>query len=144
MKLVPFVLAMTLLGAVASGASAAPRSTATASDLCGVGKGIAASLAHSNLSPAGATSPEAFGKQLKTTFTRLKSAESIILANSPGSLKPHFVKVFAYYNLVIAKLSKANWNVLALAKDGPTLEAGQRKIEPDLRVLNAYFHKCKK
>lgn len=144
MKLVPFLLALALLGAVASNAGAAPRSTATADNLCTVGKGIASSFAHSSLSPTAGTSLAAMAKGLKTEFTRLKNAESIVLHNSPSSLKPHFVRAFAFYNLVYAKLSKANWNLAALVQSAPSLNAGEKKIAPDLRAINAYFNKCKK
>lgn len=146
MKLVPFLLALTLLGAVASGASAAPSSTATAVDLCSVAKGVASSITHadSGLAPAAGTSLAAASKALKATFTRVRAAESIVLGSSPGSLKPHFVKVFAFYNLVYEKLSKAKWNVLALAKSAQTLQAAEKKVQPDMRAITAYFHKCKK
>lgn len=146
MKLVPFLLALTLLGAVASGASAAPRSTATAADLCGVGKGIASSLAHSAtpITPTAGTSIASLEKSLKASFTHIKAAEKIVLANSPGSLKPHFVKVFAFDNMIYSELSKANWNILAFAKNAGALEAGAAKIKPDLLAIEAYFNKCKK
>jgi hypothetical protein len=146
MKLVPFLVALTLLGAVASGASAAPRSTATAANLCSVGKGIAASIAKSGstIAPSAATSITALEKQLKGTFTRIKAAEKVVLANAPGSLKPHFVKVFAFDNMVYSKLSKANWNFIALAKSASSLQAGAARIRPDILAIEAYFNKCKK
>lgn len=144
MKLVPFLLALTLLGAVASGASAAPRSTATAESLCSVGKGIASSLARSGtaIAPAGATSITTLENEMKATFTRIKHAEPVVLANSPSSLKPHFVKVFAFENQIYSALSKAHWNILALEKNAVALEAGATKIKPDLHAIEAYFKKC--
>jgi hypothetical protein len=146
MKLVPFLVALTLLGAVASSASAAPRSTATAADLCSVGEGIASSLAKSGstIAPTAGTSIATLEKQLKATFTRIKSAEKVVLANSPGSLKPHFERVFAFDNMVYSELSKANWNLLAFAKNATSLEAGAQKIHPDIVAIEAYFKKCKK
>lgn len=145
MKVVPFLLAMTLLGAVASSAAAAPTSAGTAVSLCSVGKGIASSLAHSGtvVMPSATTSIASLEKQMKTAFTRIKAAESVVLANAPASLKPHFVKVFAFDNKVYAELSKAHWNILALAKNAQSFEAEVAKIKPDLLAIEAYFKKCK-
>ena len=146
MKFVPFLLVLTLMGAVASSAGAAPRSTVTAGDLCSVAKGVASSITHSGatIAPTGGASIASFEKELKATYTHIKAAESIVLAQSPSSLKPHFVKVFAFDNMVYAELSKANWNVLAFAKNAKSLEAGAQKIRPDLLAIEAYFNKCKK
>lgn len=146
MKLVPFLLALTLLGAAASGAAAAPRSDATTTDLCSVAKGVALSITHAgaSLAPTAGSSLAAMSRQLKATFTRVKEAEPIVLNSSPGSLKPHFVKVFAFYNLIYEKLSKANWNLLALEKSAQSLQVAEAKIEPDLRAIKAYFDRCKK
>ncbi|HEY8030782.1 MAG TPA: hypothetical protein VIE38_14915 [Gaiellaceae bacterium] len=146
MKLVPFLLALTLFGAVASSAGAAPRSTATASDLCSIAKGVASSITHSGatVAPTGGTSIASLENTLKATYTHIKSAESLVLAKSPSSLKPHFVKVFAFDNMVYAELSKANWNILAFAKNAKSLESGAAKIKPDLLAIQAYFAKCKK
>ena len=145
MKFVPFLLALTLLGAVASGASAAPKSTVTAADLCSVAKGVATSISHSGaLTPTAGTSIALLQKELKATYTHIKESESLILAQSPSSLKPHFVKVFAFDNMVYAELSKANWNLLAFAKNAKSLEAGVLKVKPDLLAIEAYFNKCKK
>lgn len=143
MKLIPFLVALTLLGAVASSASAAPRST---TDLCTVAKGVASAITRSGatLAPTAGTSLASLSKELKTTFSHIKAAESVVLANAPSSLEPHFVKVFAFDNLVYSKLSKANWNLLALAKDAKSLSAGAAKVAPDIRAINAYFDKCKK
>jgi hypothetical protein len=145
MKLVPLLVALTLLGVVASGASAAPRSTATATNLCTVGKGVAAAIGKSGstIAPTAGTSIAALEKQLKGTFTRIKAAEKVVLASSPGSLKPHFVRVFAFDNMVYSELSKANWNLLAFAKNASSLEAGATKIRPDIATIEAYFSKCK-
>ncbi|MGH9299086.1 MAG: hypothetical protein ACRDZT_04165 [Acidimicrobiales bacterium] len=146
MKLVPFLLALTLLGVVASGASAAPRSIASADDLCSVAKGVSSSLVHSGatVTPTAGTSITSLENELKTTYTHIKAAESVVLANSPGSLKPDFVKVFAFDNMVYAELSKAHWNILAFAKNAKSMEAGEAKIKPDLLAIKEYFAKCKK
>lgn len=146
MKFVPFLLALTLLGALASGAGAAPSSTATAGDLCSVAKGVASSITHSGatITPTAGTSIASLEKELKATYTHIKAAESLVLAQSPSSLKPHFVKVFAFDNMVYAELSKANWNILAFAKNAKSLEAGAAKVRPDLLAIEAYFNKCKK
>jgi hypothetical protein len=146
MKLVPFLLALALAGGVASGAGAAPRSTAAAADLCSVAKGVASSIAHSGatVAPSAGASIASLEQELKATYTHIKAAESIVLAKSPSSLKPHFVKVFAFDNMVYAELSKANWNILAFAKNAKSLEAGAAKIKPDLLAIEAYFKACKK
>lgn len=146
MKFVPFLLALTLLGAVASGAGAAPSSTVTAGDLCSVAKGVSSSITHSGatVAPTAGTSIASLEKELKSTYTHIKAAESVVLANSPSSLKPHFMKVFAFDNMIYAELSKANWNILAFAKNAKSLEAGAARIRPDLLAIEAYFNKCKK
>lgn len=144
MKLVPFLLALTLLGAVASSASAAPRSTATAADLCGIAKSVRSSITKStSLTPTAGTSITSLEAELKASFTHIKAAEKIVLAESPGSLKPHFVRVFAFDNMIYAKLSAANWNFLVFAKNAKSLEAGAAKIRPDIAAIQAYFNKCK-
>jgi len=146
MKFVPFVLALAVLGATAAGAGAAPASPSRSADLCSVGQGIATSLARSGsaITPTAGTSLATLQAQLKASFTKIKAAESVVLANSPGSLKPHFVKVFAFDNQIYALLAKANWNILALAKNAKQFEAGALKIKPDLAAIKAYFAKCKK
>ena len=146
MKFLPFLLALTLLGVVASGASAAPRSTASADNLCNVGKSVAGELAKSGsaITPSAGTSLAALQKQMKAEFSSIKAKESVVLANSPASLKPHFVRAFAFVNLVYAKLSAANWNILALEKDATSLAARAQKIRPDVAAIDAYFAKCKK
>ena len=144
MKLVPVLLALMLLGAAASGASAAPRSTATAESLCSVGKSLASSLEKSSaFTPTAGTSIASLGHELRVTFTHIKAAESIVLASSPSSLKPHFVKVFAFENEIYSTLSKAHWNILALEKNARALEEGATRIKPDIRAIEAYMHKCK-
>jgi hypothetical protein len=146
MKLVSFLLSLTLLGAAASAASAAPRSTATTGSLCSVAKGVASSITHSGspLAPTAGTSIASLEKELKTAYTHIKSEESVVLANSPSSLKPDFVRVFAFDNIVYAKLAKARWNFLVFAKNAKSLAAGEAKLRPDFLAIEAYFNKCKK
>jgi len=146
MKLVPFLLALTLLGALASGASATPKSTAIADNLCGVAKGVSSSLLRSGatITPTAGTSFTSLGAELKATYTHIRAAESVVLANSPSSLKSDFVKVFAFDNTVYSELSKAHWNIIAFAKNAKSLQAGVAKIKPDLLAIKAYFSRCKK
>jgi len=145
MKVVPFLLALTLLGTVVSGASAASRSPAAATDLCGVAKSVRSSITSSDhFTPTAGTSITALDAELKTAYTHLKAEESIVLAESPGSLKPHFERVFAFDNMIYSELSKANWNILVFAKNSKSLEAGAAKVKPDLAAIEAYFNKCKK
>ena len=145
MKLVPFLLALTLLGAAASGASAAPRSTATGADLCSLAKSVGSSIDNStHFTPTAGASITALEASLKASFTHIKSSESLVLAESPGSLKPHFERVFAFDNMVYSELSKANWNFIAFAKNASSLEAGAAKVRPDIVAIQAYFNKCKK
>lgn len=146
MKLVPFLLAVALFATFASGAGASPASPAKAGDLCSIAKGVASSITHSGsvITPTAGASLATLGKQLKATFTHIKAAEAVVLANSPSSLKGHFQKVFAFDNMIYAQLSKANWNILAFAKNAKSLEAGAQKIKPDLAAIEAYFAKCRK
>lgn len=145
MKLVPFLLALTLLGAVASSAGAATSSTATAKDLCSEAKSVGASITNStHFTPTAGSSLTSLEASLKASFTHIKAAESIVLAESPGSLKPHFERVFAFDNMVYSELSKANWNFVAFAKNASSLEAGAAKVKPDIAAIQAYFNKCKK
>jgi hypothetical protein len=146
MKLVSFLLALALSGGVAASAGAQPRFVATAGDLCSVAKGVASSLVSSGatITPKAGTSLTSLGRELQATYTHIKAAESVVLANSPGSLKPDFEKVFAFDNMVYSELSKAHWNVLVFAKSASSLEAGVTRIRPALLAIKAYFNKCKK
>ena len=144
MKVVPFLLALALLGATAAGAGAAPASPSKGTDLCGVGKSIAVAIAKSgSITPSANANPQTIGQQLKASFTRIKQAESVVLAAASGSIKGHLQKVFAFDNMIYAKLQAANWNILAFAKNAATLEAGAQKLKPDLAAIKAYFAKCK-
>ncbi|MGH2971457.1 MAG: hypothetical protein ACRDLE_04885 [Gaiellaceae bacterium] len=145
-KLVSLALAAGVLAVYASSASAAPASHSNVADLCTAAKGIASSIAHSGvgITPSAGQSITTLEKQLKASFTKIKAAESVVLANSPSSLKGHFVRVFAFDNMVFDQLSKANWSILALAKNAKSLEAGSLRIKPDLAAIEAYFAKCKK
>jgi len=146
MRFVPFVLALALLGgATAAGAGASPASPAKAGSLCSVGKSVALTLQKTSkgFTPTAGSSPQAYGQQLKVYFTRIKSAESVVLSAASGSIKGHLQKVFAFYNTIIAKFQAANWNILAFAKSAASLEAGEQKIKPDVTAINAYFKKCK-
>lgn len=145
MRFVPFLLAVALSGTLATGAGAAPASTSGVADLCSVAKGVAASITASGVTPTPTTgaSITSLEKQLKVTYTKIKDAEPIVLANAPSSLKGDLQKVFAFDNTVFADLSKAHWNILAFAKNARSLEAGVLKIKPDLLAIKAYFAKCK-
>jgi len=146
MRLVPFVLALVVLGSTAAGAGASPATSSGSSNLCTVSKGVAASIAKSGspITPTAGTSMAALGKELKASFSKIKAAESVVLANSSGAIKGHFEKVFALDNMIYAELAKANWNILVFAKNAKSLEAGALKIKPDLAAIEAYFAKCKK
>jgi len=144
MRFVPFVLALVLLGATAAGAGAASSSPSRAGDLCGLGKGVAAAMAKSgSFTPSTSTSPQAIGQQLKASYTRIKSAEKVVLAAASGSIKGHLQKVFAFDNLIYAKLQAANWNILVFAKNAQSFAAQAAKLKPDLLAIQAYFGKCK-
>jgi hypothetical protein len=51
--------------------------------------------------------------------------------------------VFAFDNVVYAKLAKVNWNFLVFAKNAKSLESGKAKLKPDFLAIEAYFNKCK-
>jgi hypothetical protein len=143
-KVIPFVLALVVLGVTAAGAGASPATSSQATDLCSYAKSAGASIAKSgSFTPSAGTSMASLSAQLKATFSKIKTAESIVLANSPGSLKPHFVRVFAFDNKVYDMLSKANWNILVFAKNAQSLEAQAKALQPDLAAIKAYFAKCK-
>lgn len=147
MKLASFLLAAAMLGAFASGASAAPSSTATAASFCSTSKGAASSILHAGTmpTPTAGASMATLGKQLKALYTRVKASESTVLAQAPGSLKVHFQRVFAFYNMVYDRLAKANWNVMALAQNAQSLQAGAAKVKPDLLAIKKYYEtKCGK
>ncbi len=144
MRLVPFLVAFVVLAATAGGAGATPAAPATAQSLCGVGKSIASSLQSSAaVTPTAGTSLQALGAQLKVSFTRIKGAEKIVLANASGSIKGHLEKVFAFDNMIYAKLAAANWNILVFAKNAQSFTAQAQKLKPDLAAIKAYFAKCK-
>ena len=83
------------------------------------------------------------GAQLKASFTKIKAAEKIVLANASGPIKGHFEKVFAFDNLIYAKLKAANWNILVFAKNAQSFALQAQKLKPDLTAIQAYFAKCK-
>jgi hypothetical protein len=144
-KVLPFVLALVVLGATAAGAGASPASSSRATDLCTLAKSVRSSITKSGatVTPGAGTSIQALEAQLKSTYTHIKAAESLVLANSPASLKPHFVRVFAFDNKIYAMLSKANWNFLVFAKNAQSLSAQAAALKPDLAAIQAYFAKCK-
>lgn len=142
MKILLSLLVVAAAMSQAAGAGAAPSRSA---DLCSVAKSVRSSITKSgaSITPSSTTSITSLEASLKSTYTHIKAAESVALANSPGSLKPHFERVFAFDNQVYAELSAAHWNILAFAKNAKSLEAGALKIKPDLLAIEAYFAKCK-
>jgi len=144
MKLAPFVLALVVLAATATSAGAAPASPARAGNLCGVGKNISSALQSSGaITPTAGTSVQAMSAQLKASFTKIKAAENVVLANASGSIKGHLEKVFAFDNMIYAKLKAANWNILVFAKNAQSFALQAQKLKPDLLAIQAYFAKCK-
>lgn len=144
MRLVPFLVAVVVLTATAGGAGATPASPARARNLCSVGKSIAGALQKSGaITPSAGASIQALQAQMKASFTRIKAAEKIELANASGSIKGHPQKVFAFDDMIYAKLKAANWNILVFAKNAQSLEAQVLKLKPDLAAIEAYFAKCK-
>jgi hypothetical protein len=145
MKLLPIVAALVVFAAWTGSAVASPASSARAGDLCTLAKSVRSQITHSGatVTPTAGTSIASLEAQLKNTYTHIKASESLVLANAPSSLKPHFVKVFAFDNSIYAMLAKANWNFIAFAKNAKSLEAQAAKVRPDLNAIEAYFAKCK-
>ena len=144
MRLVPFLVALVVLAATATSAGATPASPARAGNLCGVGKGISSSLQNTGaISPTAGTSIKALGAQLKASFTKIKAVEKVVLANASGAIKGHLQKVFAFDDMIYAKLKAANWNILVFAKKAQSFALRAQKLRPDLLAISAYFAKCK-
>lgn len=143
MKVLLSLLVAVVAMSQAAGAGATPSKSA---DLCSIAKSVRSSITKSGatITPSATTSIASLQAALKNTYTHIKAAESVVLANSPGSLKPHFEKVFAFDNQIYAEMSAAHWNLLAFAKNAKSLEAGAAKIKPDLLAIQAYFAKCSK
>lgn len=139
------LLSLLVLAAVMSQAAGAGAAPSRSADLCTIAKSVRSSITKSggSVMPSSTTSMASLEASLKATYTHIKAAESIVLANSPASLKPHFQRVFAFDNQIYAELSAAHWNILAFAKNAKSLGAGALKIKPDLRAIEAYFAKCK-
>jgi hypothetical protein len=137
------VSALVLLAGIASASAfgAGARSAAGAS-FCGASAGVYKDVVNAtgaSFRPTSAASITALMTSLKTELLKVKSEEPTLLANAPAKLKPDFQAVFAFENVIIGDLQKANFNVLALAADAKTLETGANKIKPDLNAIEAYY-----
>ncbi len=144
MRLVPFLVAFVVLAATATSAGAAPASPASAGNLCGVGKNISSTLQNTGaITPTAGTSLKQLGAQLKASFSKIKAAEKVVLANASGAIKGHLQKVFAFDDMIYAKLKAANWNILVFAKNAQSFALQAQKLKPDLLAISAYFAKCK-
>jgi len=81
---------------------------------------------------------------LKTAYTKVAAAEPSLLATEPASLKPHLRPVFGFINVLIADWKQADWKIANLQPKLPTLAAQARKVNPHIRVVQAYLdNTCK-
>jgi hypothetical protein len=83
-----------------------------------------------NASKSTAISPTAFTPtSLEASFTKVKTEESYIESNAPGSIKPDFVTLFTYFNKFVSVLAAAKYNFLKLTrtevKSFETLDSSQ-------------------
>jgi hypothetical protein len=133
------VLAMTVAPAILAGrAEAAPASMSAvtaATDLCSAARNVAGGLTHATSLTQGNITPAT----LKTAYTKLQAAEPSLLASSSGALKADLTQVFAFLNLLVADLKKANWKVAGLAGQLPGLEVQAVKAKKPLQALDNYF-----
>jgi hypothetical protein len=126
--------------AVASASTTAPRMTATASAVaprtstfCTL---AASETKSSSLSPTTLTPTS-----LQATYTKLKSEEGFILANSPSQLKGDFQALFTFLNKIIGELSAVKYNFEKLSTTQlKTFESGNTKqLQAAVKSIDAYL-----
>jgi hypothetical protein len=122
---------------LAPGAAAAARANAAAPPLCVAAKGVAANLVQAtNITSARALSPA----QLKAAYSAIVHAEPTLLASSSGKIRTHLKLALAFVNLVDADFKQANWSVIALAPQLPTLVVAANKAQPHINAVKAYLN----
>jgi hypothetical protein len=80
---------------------------------------------------------------MAATYSKLKSEETFILANSPSQLKGDFTALFGYLNKFIAELAAVKYNYLKLT---PTeikafSTADTKQFQADVKSIDTYLTK---
>ena len=131
---VPCVAAVVFAGA-AAGANAAGTAFGGGS-FCK----MAATYSHSDVTAADAALSTT---TLKSDFEKLRTAEPLMLADAPSTLRPDLEKIFAFDNTFIGELEKANFNFEALAEASPSallkLKTSVTALKPVFTALETYF-----
>jgi hypothetical protein len=123
-----------LLALCVGSASAAPRSSASATSLCSVAKGVAKDIVNSTTFSKTVTPAN-----LKTTYLKIKAAEPALLGASSGALKTDLRQVFGFVNVVIADFQKVNWQPSGIVQYLPSLAPKAQKVDRPLKTLKVYF-----
>lgn len=112
----------------AASAASAPRT----STFCGYAANASKST---SVSPATLTPAS-----LQASFTKLKSEESYITANSPSQLKGDFTTLFTYFNKFIAILAsvKYNFTKLSLAQEKAFGASDTKQVQAAVKAIDAY------
>jgi len=120
------------MGAVS--AASAPRALAPRTSVfCGYANNASKSTSITSLTPT----------SMAATYSKLKSEESFVLANSPAQLKGDFTALFSYLNKFIAELAAVKYNYLKLT---PTqlkaFSSGDTKqFQADVKSIDTYLTK---
>jgi hypothetical protein len=100
--------------------------------------GYAANAAKSTSPSASAAGTAA---SIQASFTKLKSEETFILANSPSQLKGDFTTLFSYLNKFIAILAsvKYNFSKLTLTQEKAFSSADTKQVQAAVKAINTYL-----
>jgi len=118
----------------AASAASAPRVLAPRTSVfCSYANNASKSTSPSSLTPS----------SMAASYSKLKSEESFILANSPAQLKGDFTALFTYLNKFIAELAAVKYNYLKLT---PTelkafSSADTKQFKADVKSIDTYLTK---
>ena len=122
------------LGSVAA-AGASSSTSASGGSFCNVSKGVAMNLVNISKQIRTPSSPA----RLKAEWGAIISAAPALKSSAPASLKVTVVKVLAFASLIDTDLKKANWNIAGLLPYESSLVAQDKKAEPSISALKAYY-----
>jgi Pyruvate/2-oxoacid:ferredoxin oxidoreductase gamma subunit len=136
-----FGLPMAAASATSAPRAAAPRVVAprVAAPRTSIFCGYADNAAKGTSVSAGATALTP--SSIEAEYSKLKSEETFVEANTPGSLKPDFVLLFGYVNKFISLLAGVHYNYLKLTTaDFKTFETSDTKqVTAAEKAINSYL-----
>lgn len=95
-----------------------------------------------NASKSTSVSPTALTPaSMQAIYTKLKSEETFIVANSPSQLKGDFTTLFTYVNKFISILAsvKYNFTKLSLTQDKAFSSGDTKQVQAAIKAINAYL-----